>query len=136
MSIYEVLGILFMHWVADFVLQTDEQAKGKSTEWKWLLQHTATYSFALLAMMTFTKIGMHLFTDYVVTIDMSYRIAAFVVITFVFHTLTDYYTSRLNSKLYAKGDIHNFFVSIGFDQWLHYAQLFITYMILFKWTIG
>ena len=54
----------------------------------------------------------------------------FVIITFICHTVTDYFTSRLNSKLWAKGDVHNFFVSVGFDQVLHYAQLFLTYKIL------
>jgi hypothetical protein len=51
-------------------------------------------------------------------------------ITFIFHTITDYFTSRLNSKLWKKGDVHNFFVSIGFDQVLHYVQLFLTYKLL------
>ena len=54
----------------------------------------------------------------------------FVGITFVCHTITDYFTSRLNSKLWAKGDVHNFFVSVGFDQVLHYVQLFLTYQLL------
>jgi hypothetical protein len=54
----------------------------------------------------------------------------FWLITFVCHTITDYFTSRLNSRLWAKGDVHNFFVSIGFDQVLHYVQLFTTYYLL------
>jgi len=33
--------------------------------------------------------------------------------------------------LIGKGDVHNFFLSIGFDQVLHYVQLFVTYQILF-----
>jgi len=56
----------------------------------------------------------------------------FVLITFVAHTITDYFTSRLNAKLWAKGDVHNFFVSVGFDQVLHYVQLFVTYQLLFN----
>jgi hypothetical protein len=54
----------------------------------------------------------------------------FSTLTFIFHWSTDYVTSRLNSKLWAKGDVHNFFVSVGFDQVLHYAQLFLTYYLL------
>ena len=56
----------------------------------------------------------------------------FPLITFITHTITDYFTSRLNSRLWAKGDVHNFFVSVGFDQVLHYVQLFLTYQILFN----
>ena len=44
MNLYEILGILFIHWFADFVLQTDKQAKGKSKEWGPLLEHTFNYS--------------------------------------------------------------------------------------------
>ena len=32
-NIYAVLAILFIHWIADFILQTDKQAKGKSKNW-------------------------------------------------------------------------------------------------------
>jgi len=57
-------------------------------------------------------------------------LALFPIITFICHWITDYFTSRLNSKLWAKGDVHNFFVSVGFDQVLHYIQLFLTFYIL------
>jgi hypothetical protein len=36
-SLTEILVILFIHWLADFVLQTDKQAKGKSKNWSDLL---------------------------------------------------------------------------------------------------
>jgi hypothetical protein len=54
----------------------------------------------------------------------------FVLITFIAHTITDYFTSRLNSKLWQQGKVHNFFISVGFDQVLHYIQLFTTYYLL------
>lgn len=56
--------------------------------------------------------------------------AYFWLITFIAHTITDYFTSRLNSKLWSEGKVHNFFVSVGFDQVLHYVQLFTTYYLL------
>ena len=87
----------------------------------------------------------------------TYNIIYFCGITFIFHTLTDFLTSKLNTKLWNKVEqnkelldndnegynveyfkekigksIHNFFVSIGFDQYLHYIQIFLTYYILFK----
>lgn len=55
---------------------------------------------------------------------------AFPVITFMFHWITDYFTSRVNTSLHKAGKIHEFFVSIGFDQWLHYFQLFMAYSLL------
>lgn len=121
-TLTEIFSILIIHWIADFVLQTDKQAKGKSKNWSDLLEHTLTYSILWLA------IGMF----YSVFTTMTYNWLWFGIITFVAHTITDYFTSRLNSRLWAKGDVHKFFVSIGFDQILHYVQLFFTYYLLFK----
>ncbi len=52
-------------------------------------------------------------------------------ITFATHWITDYFTSRWTSKLYAKGDIHNFFVVVGLDQFIHYTTLLGTYFLLY-----
>ena len=41
------------------------------------------------------------------------------------HFPVDYVTSRLNSKLYQAGKNHEFFVSIGFDQWIHFATILL-----------
>jgi hypothetical protein len=51
-------------------------------------------------------------------------------ITFVAHTATDYVTSRINARLWEEKKVHWFFVSIGFDQFLHYTQLLLTYHLL------
>jgi len=45
MNIIEILLILFLHWFADFVLQTDKMAQGKSKNWTDLISHTLTYFF-------------------------------------------------------------------------------------------
>jgi hypothetical protein len=47
------------------------------------------------------------------------------------HFITDACTSRLTGYFYKKGDYHNFFVVIGFEQFIHYTCLFVTwyYMI-------
>lgn len=120
-TLTEILLILFMHWVADFVLQNDRQAKGKSTSWNILLEHTASYSL-IWAILSFIYSG---FTGNVL-------ILLFAPITFIAHTATDYYTSKAHTQLWNDNKTHDFFVSIGFDQWLHYAQLFLTYYILIK----
>lgn len=124
MSLGLILSIIFIHWFADFVLQTDWQAKNKSKNNKALLSHTWTYSFVWYTIGVFYAMSDPNYIPWSLTL--------FVLITFVAHTLTDYFTSRLNSKLWAKGDVHNFFVSVGFDQVLHYAQLFGTFYLLTK----
>ena len=40
----EIFFIIIIHFIGDFVLQTDKQAKGKSKNWSDLLMHTLTYS--------------------------------------------------------------------------------------------
>ena len=134
-----VLAIILIHWIADFVFQTDKMAKGKSKNWNDLLSHTGTYSFVWLFIGG--CIYLQQFRPYnpehnkIMNIYWSYLIPRgilFVLITFIAYTITDYFTSRLNSKLWAKGDVHNFFVSVGGDQLLHYTQLLLTYYILTK----
>lgn len=125
MNILEIIAILAIHWYADFVLQTDEQAKGKSKSWTFLLDHTITYS--ILWFLASIAYFITYETDLSIALSKAF---IFTGITFVAHTITDYYTSRLNSKLWAAGKVHEFFVSIGFDQLLHFTQLLLTYQLL------
>lgn len=113
-NFYLVLGVLFIHWVGDFVLQTDKQAKGKSSNWNDLLLHTFNYSMIWL----------------IPCLSYSWKMFLFVPITFVCHTIQDYYTSRVNKTLWESGNVHGFFVSVGLDQFLHLAQLLITIQLL------
>jgi len=147
MNLIEIFSIIIIHWIADFVLQTEKQATGKSKNWSDLLSHTSVYNsvWAVFIPIYFIVFG-HVGVFMAILLSM-----LFVVITFIFHTTTDYFTSRLNSKLipereyahnYGKGvdkysffrykneNWHNFFVSVGFDQVLHYIQLFTTYYLL------
>ena len=127
LNLIEIFVILTTHFIGDFVLQTNKQAQGKSKNWNDLLAHTFTYSsmwvFASCLLIGYANKGQT--TQWYVIHSL-----LFAFITFIAHTATDYFTSRLNSKLWAKGDVHNFFVSVGFDQVLHYLQLFLTYYLL------
>ncbi len=121
-----IIVSVFLHWFGDFVLQTDYHAKNKSTNNKVLISHTLIYSSVwLVSSLFYGCITMSLPLGIVFAIKFS-------LITFIAHTITDYFTSRLNTKLYNQGDIHNFFVSIGFDQALHYTQLCLTFYLLTK----
>lgn len=121
-SLIEIFTIIFVHWVADFVFQTHWQAINKSKNNLALTMHVSTYAVSwLLPMSVLFYVGPY---D---AIGCLFAGLFFAMLTFMFHWVTDYFTSRLNSKLWAKGDTHNFFVSVGFDQVLHYIQLFLTY---------
>lgn len=146
MNLIEIFTILIVHYVADFVLQTEKQAQGKSNNWNDLLGHTLTYSIIWI-------IPIGILTIYNIScknIEPILYGLIFFIVTFVCHTVTDYFTSRFNKKLlperklidvavyrnqsfvyFPKGEnYHKFFVGIGFDQLLHYIQLFLTYYYL------
>lgn len=135
-KLWEVFAIIFIHWVGDFVFQSDWQAKNKSKSNKALLQHITSYT-TIWAAFILGCILVALLTDpfgTTTTNDLIWtaKWLPFLSITFIAHFITDYFTSRLNSRLWAEGKVHNFFVSIGFDQILHYVQLLLTYYLLFK----
>lgn len=114
-----IIAIIVLHWYADFVKQTDWQAQNKSSN-NWALSdhvwsYTVVWNWATAIYVLFTG---------------NFWMLLFPLITFVCHWITDYFTSRINKKLWEKGDVHNFFVSVGFDQVLHYVQLFLTYYFL------
>lgn len=128
MTLIEIFGIIIIHWISDFVLQSDEDAKGKSIYIKNLISHTFTYSlFWFAPCLIYTALA-----GRVANLSVLHDAFDFIVVTFIFHTITDYFTSRLNSKLWAAGKTHKFFVSVGFDQVLHYVQSFLTFYIIYK----
>lgn len=126
-SLKILFAILIIHWFADFILQTDEQAKGKSINMNSLLAHTFNYS------LTWLIIGL-IYNVIVLPGELIYllKLLKFVGITFIIHTITDYYTSRANKELWESNNVHGFFVGIGFDQILHYVQLILTYYLLYE----
>ena len=110
MSFSTFLFILLIHFLADFGLQTHDQATGKSTSTKWLTYHVGVYSIIwLLASWVYY--------------DNFAQAITFATITFILHWITDFLTSRIGKPFWDKQDFHNGFVVVGFDQVLHYIQL-------------
>ena len=121
MTLLEIFTIIIVHWIADFVFQDEKWALGKSKNWIDLLTHTTMYSLFWFVMLIFLPFNLTL---------------VFWFSTFIFHTITDYFTSRIVAKRfenkYYGSPIPNFgaFTIIGIDQVLHYIQLFITFYLL------
>jgi hypothetical protein len=111
------LGVLFtiliVHWFADFVCQTDWMAKNKSTNVDALCMHIGVYTMIWVV-------------PAIVMLPVPAS-ALFILVTLITHFMIDGVTSKINTYLWKKGDSHNFFVSVGFDQLLHYTQLILTY---------
>lgn len=119
MNILIIILIVFLHWLLDFVCQTDWMAKNKSKNNNALIAHTLIYT--LIYTLGWLPFSIILFGG---------NGWIFLLVTYICHTFTDYWTSRLNTYLWNKGDVHNFFVSVGFDQFLHYLQLYLTVYLL------
>ena len=108
-SLTTILILVFMHFVADFMLQNDYMAHNKSSN-SWILSlHVGIYAVPFLIF--------------------GWQFALF---NFVAHWITDFITSRITKKLWAMEESHWFFVVIGFDQALHMTALFGSYV----WLVG
>jgi hypothetical protein len=131
-SLQIIFSILSVHFVSDFILQTQDQASNKSTSNKYLATHVFNYSLLTMICWIF------LFKC-VLAFPLTEEIPAgkinaidVFVLTFLFHFATDYITSRLTRKLWQEEKTHDFFVVIGFDQLIHFIQLFSMYYFLIK----
>jgi len=103
--------LLFFHWLADFVAQTDRQAQGKSKD-NWILsEHVFAYTCMMMPSFFFNDTN----------------VAWAFLWVFSTHWITDYFTSRLTKKLFKEYDYHNGFIVVGIDQWLHVVQLYIAF---------
>lgn len=102
-TINKIIIVLVLHWIADFICQTDSMAKNKSSSNKALLSHIAVYTLVMCL------VGFK-----------------FALLNGVIHFAVDYCTSRVTKKLWAKQDVHNFFVVIGLDQLIHTITLITT----------
>lgn len=118
-----ILGLLLIHWVADFVLQSHDMAINKSKSMYWLSLHVDVYTITLFVL-SFAILG-----D---TFLPPLKLFMWAIANGLLHLITDYFTSRINSRLWERGHIHWFFVSVGFDQFIHYSCLFGTASLMYS----
>jgi hypothetical protein len=98
-----ILLIVWMHFVADFLFQTDQMAINKSKSNKWLTIHIVCY------IAIFFVFGWK-----------------YAIVNAIGHWITDWCSSRLTSYLWKKEQRHWFFVVIGLDQAIHLTTLILT----------
>jgi hypothetical protein len=126
--------LIFVHYIADFMFQTENQALGKSTSLKQLVSHTLTYT-AVFYVVFSLWCGYQNHIGHITVQDLGWTIKVFLFfpITFVCHTIIDFFTSKITSKKFKNKEFYtgipNFgaFSIIGLDQVIHYATLFATY---------
>ena len=128
MGIYDILLIIWAHFVADFMLQNDKMAQNKSTSNIWLTNHIIVYSAAMLGIMAPFVYFMDSATSHIQLL----WLLVWVTINGALHWITDWCSSRATSYLWQKGDRHNFFVVIGADQAIHLSTMVVTWEWLFS----
>jgi hypothetical protein len=83
-----IIILLIAHWIADFVLQSRRDAEAKSHDVIALIRHVSGYS-AFMTLIAFFILSAE-------------NAVWFGVITFVFHFITDYFTSKATTYTYLK----------------------------------
>lgn len=131
--------MFFLHFIADFPLQSREMGKKKSKEWRWLFLHTM---IQLVVMFT----GLLLF----LSPAKAYQIACLnaVIHAFIDWNIWKLYALRVQSKLnnhyqddedakahaaqnWEYWNDHDFYTTIGFDQFLHASTIvLVIWMVL------
>lgn len=104
MTIELILALVWTHWFADFILQSDRIAINKSSSNQILFLHVVLYGVCFL-----------------------WAGAAFAIVNAVLHFATDWCTSRVTKRLWLAEQRHWFFVVIGLDQAIHMTCLLGTY---------
>lgn len=117
--------IIIVHTIADFFLQTDEQAKGKSTSHEALANHIIFYTLSLI----FACVMASLSVVWIVTGDITAVLSVAMlgilwsILNGCLHYITDYITSRASSYAWSNENRHDFFCIIGVDQAIHVLTL-------------
>lgn len=116
------LVFVVLHTVADFILQTREDATNKHKCNKALASHCTTYALAL------TSFSIIILTE---TLDMAGLMTWVPVIflyVFIGHFLTDYVTSRFSHKYSQAQQWKQFWIVIGIDQLIHLVHVTLLFI--------
>lgn len=133
MNLYIIVTILIGHFLGDFVFQKNNLKLSRSKNFKirlksvlkHLLPHTLLYSGIITILLLLIQlIGKLPTSDW-------FTLPLFFIITYVIHLITDLIITLINNNYLTKNKRHKYFVTIGFDQMIHYITLYVT--IKFLW---
>lgn len=97
-----MLELIWIHFIADFLLQSHKMSINKSKNFYWLCWHCIIYG------LPFLLFGLN-----------------FALAVIGWHLIIDFVTSKITSRLWKANEYHWFFCVIGFDQALHLTILYM-----------
>lgn len=141
------LWVLALHFVADFPAQSHWMASNKATNLKALHTHVLLYAIIVtcgVALLYIAYPAQNPVFKNASALDWLGCSAAMFAWTYMTHFATDAVTSRISGKLFAGAlrardaeekdsfgaHMHDFFVVIGFDQFIHAVTLYWTLKLL------
>ena len=95
--------LIWIHYISDFVFQSDKMATSKSYSIKYLFFHCLIYS---LPMVTFGW--------------------KFALVNGILHFIVDFVTSKLTAYYWKIDRMDNFFLVVGIDQAIHITCLMLS----------
>lgn len=118
-SLYLIISIIGLHYVSDYVFQSSWMASSKSHDIRALFAHVTCYSLTLgLGSFLLGLGGLYNF------------ILPWVIINYILHMIVDIVSSKIAMKFFNPEDLRMVFLVDGFDQCLHYACLFSTFILV------
>ena len=114
--INDIVLIIILHFIADFLCQTREMGLRKYSSNLILFKHIAAYSTVFFVASFLTPaFGL-----------------MFVVVNGLAHTITDWCSSRIGKWFHEQNQMYWFFATLGLDQTVHLLTLILTY----EWLHG
>lgn len=129
-DVFDILIILCLHFISDFVLQSRKMGQKKSKSLFWLSLHVLVYTtFLFWGWVCFVG-----FKEYSV-----YTVFGVYFMVWISHFLTDFITSQFTTYAYVKSIEKGisitkrdrwqyiFWAILGFDQFIHHLSLILIY---------
>ena len=123
---YTIIVITFFHFLFDFKFQSRAMAESKSHNAESLTEHVFIYSLGLAVMAGLCWRSFGSWETPAALIN----VFGFIGINAALHWFTDWMTSKATTLLWKESRTGEFFDMIGFDQFLHTAALFGTFIWL------
>ena len=130
---YAIILILFSHFIADFICQSQKMAINKSSSNVWLTIHVLVYTLTMLPVAMFLDylLGGEL-SSWFIGNKMQTGICKWWLFNGFVHWGVDFMTSKLTKYLWTNKKERLFFMTIGLDQFIHTATLIWSYVFFIQ----